>query len=260
MRVVAVMQRKGGDGKSTIAAHLAGGLALRGHRVVLLDTDPQGDAARLVGLAPRDDLHGWLVDQDKLEDVLRVVAGDAWMPAGQEAVGALLLLSSSKETPKIAMQEPDVWLLRDALAGLVGAADFVVIDTAPTLAPLDAYVRLAVDGVVFVTQVEELSLAGLRDGIDELARMNEFRAANGVEQARVLGIVPNKVRANTANHRIQLQMLAQEFGGLVWTPVMLRTLFTEASNFGQLVTAYRAESYEADEVMRLVDRLLEEIA
>lgn len=58
--VIAVTQRKGGDGKTTIATHVAAGLALKGARVCLIDTDPQGDAARLFGLTPEDGLYRWL--------------------------------------------------------------------------------------------------------------------------------------------------------------------------------------------------------
>jgi cellulose biosynthesis protein BcsQ len=71
------------------------------------------------------------------------------------------------------------------------------------------------------------------------------------------GIVPNKFRGNTRTHVVQLGLLREEYGDAVWVPLMLRTAITEATNFGALVTAYRPESYETDEAMRVAAKLLE---
>mgnify|MGYP003373305448 CR=1 FL=1 len=67
--VLSVTQRKGGDGKTTISTHMAAGLALKGARVCLIDTDPQGDAARLLGLRPTDGLYKWLGEGADIADV-----------------------------------------------------------------------------------------------------------------------------------------------------------------------------------------------
>lgn len=257
MRVISVQSQKGGTGKSTVATHLASGLALRGYRVVLIDTDPQGDAARLLGMVERDDLFHWIVEDWAPADVLRAVPEAAYVPEGATCSGALLLMASGRQTPMVAIRQPDAWRLRDKLEQIAPVADFVVIDTAPTLSPLDAYVRLAVDGVVFVTEVEALALNGLAAGLDELGLVNQFRQQSGVAAAAVLGIVPNKVRPNTMNHRMLLADLARAHGDGVWVPVVQRTAWTEASNFGEMVFRYKPVSYETDEANRLVGKLLE---
>lgn len=75
--VIAVTQRKGGDGKTTIATHVAAGLALKGARVCLIDTDSQGDAARLFGMRPDDGLYRWMGQGVDLSEVLTPVPESA---------------------------------------------------------------------------------------------------------------------------------------------------------------------------------------
>lgn len=250
---IAVTQRKGGDGKTTIATHLAGGLARQGWRVVLIDTDPQGDAARLLGISPDDGLYRWLAEGADLRDELLAVSHDVDEP------GELLLLPSSVLTAGISAVNPDVLALADGIDALRDVVDVVVLDTAPTMAPFDAYVKLAAEAYLFIAQPEHLSLEGLADGVAEAARMAERRQEYGLEPSRILGIVPNKVRAYTDVHRHLLVEMGRQYAGLVWPPIMLRTLYTQAATFGDLIWSYRPGSFEATEMTRLVQTAIREM-
>ena len=70
MKVFTVTNRKGGVGKSTIAAHVAGGLALRGLRVGLIDTDSQAHAGLMLGVRDGNGLHQALVEHKPLNHVV----------------------------------------------------------------------------------------------------------------------------------------------------------------------------------------------
>lgn len=257
--VVAVTQRKGGDGKTTIATHVAAGLALKGARVCLIDTDSQGDAARLFGMRPDDGLYRWLGQGVDLSEVLTPVPESAYVPAGSTGTGALVLIRSASLTAAIPSLNENRFTLAERVRALAGTVDVVVLDTAPTLSVFDIYVKLATDGYLFVTQPEHLSLEGLADGIAEVDRIGNMRERAGYDRPRVLGIVANKVRANTDTHRYFMETeIGGRYGALAWAPaVMLRTVFTQAAAAGQMIYRYRPGSAEGRDLLRIVDKLVE---
>lgn len=251
MKVIAVTNRKGGVGKSTISTHLAAGLAIRGYKVLLGDTDPQGHAARLVGLDDDDGLYRLLVEEAPIQDVIVPVPLDAY---GLESKGRLFLLPSGERTGALSALVKDPFLFGDRLAEVDKVFDLVILDTAPTTSMFDSSIYLAANGFIYVTQCEALSFDGINKGIDQIRRFNRKRVENGLPGNDVLGIIPNLMRAGTVNHRTNLEALAGAFPDLVWTPVTTQTKFSEASTFQQLVYVYSPQSGAAQDMWRIVDR------
>ena len=85
MLVLSIANMKGGTGKSTVATHIAAGLAIRGRKVLVLDTDPQGHAATLLGLPKDDGLYNMIVEKGNLTEIIRPVSPDVYTPPGQAA-------------------------------------------------------------------------------------------------------------------------------------------------------------------------------
>ena len=73
MRTIAVANRKGGVGKSTVSVHVAAGLATRGHNVLLVDSDPQGHAGFSLGIPPQPGLFNLLVEKKEFQEVVRSI-------------------------------------------------------------------------------------------------------------------------------------------------------------------------------------------
>lgn len=254
MLVLSIANMKGGTGKSTVATHIAAGLAMRGRKVLVLDTDPQGHAATLLGLPKEDGLYQMIVEKANLTDIIRPVSPDVFSPPRAKPSGHLFLLPSSHKTHVIPFLEQDPFLFGDRLeemADLFGF-DVVMIDTAPTASMFDASVYLATDGFIYVTECEMLSFDGIREGLAQISRFGKKREARGDIPNRVLGIVPNKVRLSTLNHRHNIAKLHEAFPGMVWDAVAQRTVWTEASNYGQLVYAYAPSGGAADDAWKLV--------
>lgn len=257
---VSIVQRKGGVGKTTVATHLAGGWALKGYRVLLIDTDPQGDACRMVGMKPSDGVYKLLVpDEDgnpaDFKDVIKPVKADAYSVPDHPPKGTLMVLPSSTRTSAIATLTDNPFILAEKLELVRDVFDVIIIDSAPTISAFDAYVYLASDYFIFVTQCEPLSVNGLREGIGQVKRYGTRREQYEIGPAsRVLGIVPNQMDARLAVHKMMITELAEEFGDLVWQPVMYRAKYKEATDFGQLIYAYTPSSGEARDMMALTDR------
>ncbi len=156
-RIVAVANQKGGVGKTTTAINLAASVATRGHRVLLVDFDPQGNASSGVGY-PRDrvelTVYDALLGDVTLSDVIRPTEITTLFlaPANTELVGAEIEMISLEHRERI---------LADALATVVDRFDYIVIDCPPSLGMLTLNALVAADGVVVPMQAEYFALEGL---------------------------------------------------------------------------------------------------
>ena len=156
-RIVAIANQKGGVGKTTTAINLAASVAARGHRVLLVDFDPQGNASSGVGYA-RDrvehTIYDALVGEVAIEDVVRPTEITTLfvLPANTDLVGAEIELISADRRERF---------LADALAPIVPRYDYVVIDCPPSLGLLTLNALVAADGVVIPMQAEYFALEGL---------------------------------------------------------------------------------------------------
>ncbi len=257
MKTIAVVNRKGGVGKSTVAAHLAGALTAAGQRVLLVDTDPQGNAGALVGIRRESGLYNFLVDNADFADVCRTVPSDAILPIGRLSAHPLIVLPGDSKTQVIPQLVRSAYALANRLDEAADHFDYIILDTAPTITMFDGSVMLAADAVVYVTECERLALEGLQSGLKELKDAAAPRRGVSLPEPRVLGIVPNKLRRGTANHAANLTMIRKAFGDLIFEPIPLLTIIGEASNYGKLVSAYAPGSEAAAAFARLFKQFTE---
>ncbi|HTR54694.1 MAG TPA: AAA family ATPase [Kofleriaceae bacterium] len=156
-RIVAVANQKGGVGKTTTAINLAASIASRGHRVLLLDFDPQGNASSGLGYT-RDrverTIYDALVGEVALADVVRPTEIPTLfvVPASTDLVGAEIELIGAERRERF---------LADTLAPVAAGFDYVVIDCPPSLGILTLNALVAADGVLVPMQAEYFALEGL---------------------------------------------------------------------------------------------------
>ncbi|HEY8487301.1 MAG TPA: ParA family protein [Limnochordales bacterium] len=156
-RTLAVVNQKGGVGKSTTAVNLSAYLAVAGRRVLLVDVDPQGNATTGVGVNKRE-LDGCMYDvmvgSRPLASVVRptVLEGLAVAPATIELAGAEVELVGALSRE---------FRLRRALEDVREQYDYVVVDSPPSLGLLTLNAMAAADGVLVPIQCEFYALEGL---------------------------------------------------------------------------------------------------
>jgi chromosome partitioning protein len=156
-RVLAVVNQKGGVGKTTTAINLAASLASHGQEVLLVDFDPQGNASSGVGY-PRDrvelSIYDALLGEVQFKDVIRPteIGGLFCAPATTDLAGAEIELVGSEARER---------RLERLLADVVDDYDVLIVDCPPSLGILTVNALVAADGVLVPMQCEYYALEGL---------------------------------------------------------------------------------------------------
>lgn len=260
MKVITLLNEKGGVGKTTLATHIAAGLALRhGLRVVLIDADPQGQAAALMGLEKAPGFYNVLIRDAEWRDELKYVPTSVYLgeALAAECSGELYVLPGNVETRLIPMANPNPFLLRERLAELTYWADVVVFDTSPTPSVIHTSIWLATDSVLIPCIPSYLSLDGVAHSIVHQEAAGKMRAENDLGDVSRMGIVPTMFRSQTTAHDVALQQLIKQFGRAVWPAVPQRTVFEQAALAGQLLYKYAPDDEVTTAILpALIDRVV----
>ena len=252
-RIVAVANQKGGVGKTTTAINLAASVASRGHRVLLVDFDPQGNASSGVGY-PRDKveltIYDALVGEVSLADVIRPTEITTLFvaPATTDLVGAEIELISADHRERH---------LVDALAPVAASYDYIVIDCPPSLGLLTLNALVAAHAVVVPMQAEYFALEGLSAltaTIEKVkAAYNPNLAIDGVLFTMFDGRMnlANQVRAEVAKY----------FGDKVFETTVPRNVrLSEAPSHGKPVLLYDLRCPGTKSYLAVADELIERTA
>jgi chromosome partitioning protein len=240
--IIGIANQKGGVGKTTIAVHLAVGLARTGKRVILVDADPQGNASSWLTDGAQDGgMYRLLVLKDapvKLVQPLRRW-GIGLLPGNYETGQALAMLGAVGRLGEIPGR----------IRPLSDVADVVLIDMPPSRMAGFNELLLAADWIVAPTQLERLSL----EGVELMAQAVRELGA----QPRLMGIVPNMTRRTTKEHQAQMNDLVRTFGQTVWPPLPLTIRVTEAASFGTTVFDLCPNDEIATAMQAIITRMVE---
>lgn len=229
--IYALVNQKGGVGKTTTAISLAAYLAQAGQRVLLVDLDPQANATACLGIDPGQ------VDGG----TYAVVIGGR--PAAEKILthsrlGLSLLPSSpalaGAQVELVELEEREA-LLRQALVPLREHYDYILIDSPPSLGLLTLNALVAADGVIVPVQCEYLALEGLSSLMETLQRVRG-RLAPRLE---LRGIVLTMFDARTHLSRDVVEEVRKHFPGRVFRTVVPRNVrLAEAPSHGLPISAY----------------------
>jgi chromosome partitioning protein len=179
MRSIAILNQKGGVGKTTTAVNLSAALAATGQRVCLVDLDPQAHATLHLGLQPSGDqksIYDALTGDTTLTETILPVLDNLWVVPSHIDLAAA-------EVELVGVVGREI-ILRDKLAEVADQFDYVFIDCPPSLGILTLNALAAVDEVVLPLQPHFLALHGLSkllQTIDLVARrLNERLKLSGV--------------------------------------------------------------------------------
>lgn len=249
-KTIAIANQKGGVGKTTTAINLGASLAANDLRVLVVDTDPQGNSTTGLGINKRagmPTLYDALLGDVPLDSVVVETAfhGLDLIPADKNLVGANI------ELVDVERRE---FRLAERLAPLRPKYDYILIDCPPALDLLTLNALVAADSVLIPIQCEFFALEGISELMDTIDRVRE---AFG-HPLRIEGILLTMYDDRTNLTRQVAQDLREFFGDEVFQTVIPRSIrLAEAPSFGQPILIYDIRSKGAESYIRLAKEILE---
>jgi chromosome partitioning protein len=258
MRKIAVINQKGGVGKTTTAVNLSAGLARQGLRVCLGDLDPQAHASLHLGLGALPDersMYDVLIGQTPLAEVRRQAAENLWV------VGSHIDLAAVEvELAGVSGRES---ILRERMAADAEPLDYWILDCPPSLGVLTLNALAAVDEVFIPLQPHFLALHGLGKLLETISlvarRVNPRLRLTGVvlcmhEATKLAGEVARDVNEFLSQARSQQQPWS---GAAAFATRIRRNIrLAEAPSFGQSIFDYAPDSPGAEDYGKLAAEVI----
>ena len=227
MTIIAIINQKGGVGKTVSAVNVAHGFALRGYRTLLMDLDPQGNVADCLGLPPGNDLYR-LLFPDMGQELARVV-----FPSGRDNLD---VVRSDKSTANLKLSigaltdRPREYILDDVLQS--APYDVIILDCAPSVDILHTLAVVAAHYILVPTRLDQLAVKGVRDMLTTLKSLER------ISTCELGAIIPTFYDRTTNESYLQLKHLAETFREAVWPPVPQDVACRESTRFGKTLWEY----------------------
>lgn len=202
MKTIALANRKGGVGKSTIAVHLAWYLAEMGQRTLLIDLDPQGNASSTL----RDHALGITASQ---------MFAEADLPGVSDLLDGLGVIEADPALDRIDKEDAFIMgVFKDHLGKLDHAFDVCVIDTSPAFDRRTETALLSADYFATPVDVETYAIEGLSEFLNKASRVRTFKEQHGL-QLQFLGVIANRVNNTSPIHQANLKALIEAYPRMI---------------------------------------------
>jgi chromosome partitioning protein len=244
MRVIAVINQKGGTGKTTTTINLGKALTERQKRVLLIDFDAQGNLSYSLGVNDFEySMADVLLGDQNLEDVLVEREGMKIAPSDRQLADAELSLASVNNNES---------RLLKAISTLSGF-DFILIDCPPSLSILTLNALIACKKVIIPMQMEVLSLQGLDQIIQTIDKVNSTFHQN----ITVEGILPVMVDKRRKLSQEIHDFINENYNLHIFkNQIRNNVTASEAPSFGKSVINYKSTCNSAIDYMRFSDEIL----
>ena len=267
METIALINQKGGVGKTTSTANIGSGLTILGKRVLLVDLDPQAHLARTLGIDTTENRHS----------IYNVLRGDIEPSRAfrKKSLGARLSQTNSngsRETERLfltvlpsslELSNADAelshlsdreYLLKVALEPLSSQFDYVLIDCPPGLGFLSESALTAARRVDIPVQTEYLALEGLRKLVEMVDRVKR-RSNNALE---IGGIIATRFDGRKLLNREVVDRLKAHFGDKLFKTLIRENIsLAEAPSYGEDIFTFHPRSHGAQDYLRLCEEILE---
>jgi chromosome partitioning protein len=254
MSIISIAIQKGGSGKTTTAINLSAALQQMGHRVLLIDLDPQANGTQALGLS--DDV------EPSIYTLLRTEAAGQPVQAADaiKRVGDLALIPSSLDLANAEMELAGVYgrerLLDSIVTPLSILYDFILIDCPPSMGILTVNALVASDYVLMPLQAEFLPLKGVQSFMGHLAHIKKKMNP----KIDLLGFVLTQYDSRKNMSRAILETLDAAYPDKVFkTPIRRNIAIVEAQHKGVDIFTYDKTAHGAMDYIALGAEVLQRV-
>lgn len=230
-KIFAIINQKGGVGKSTTAVNLSAALGEQGKQVLLVDLDPQGNSTSGLGIDKGElerCVYNVLLEDTAIEDAIipDVCEGLDLVPATINLAGAEVELVSEMAREN---------RLKDAVGSLRGKYDYILIDCPPSLGLLTVNSLVAADKLIIPIQTEFYALEGVTKLLESMKRVKSLLNPT----LDIFGILLTMYDGRTTLSRQVASEVRNYFGKQVFDTIIPRTVkLSEAPSYGIPITQY----------------------
>ncbi len=250
-KIISLVNQKGGVGKTTTTLNLGAYLAEAGKYVLLVDSDPQGNATSGLGITPSSveaGLYEVLAGQKSVKDVLQRsdVENLHVCPSSSTLAAANIELVNAENRNN---------LMREALLEIRNDYDYVLVDCPPSLGILTVNGLVAADSVIIPVQSEYYALEGLSQLLETIHLVQQ----NLNKELRIMGAVVTMHDKRTKLSAQVLKEMNRHFPNNIFESVIPRNVkLSEAPSHGQTIKQYEPWSKGARAYRRLAAEVLQQ--
>ena len=238
MKVISVINQKGGVGKTTTALNIGAGLSEMGHKVLMVDMDSQAHLTISAGIdsaAVDSTVYDVLKGDRTISDVMVNIDKFKLVPSNIQLSKASLTFSGELDWQ---------FLLSDAFKKdpNVNSFDYVLIDCPPSLGVLTINALVASDKLIIPVEVEYLAL----EGVSQLIKTIKQIQARLNPRLRIGGVLATKFDQRNRSHREIKDMIHKYFDDMMYETVIRRNVkLSETPSYGKSIFEYAPDSYGA---------------
>jgi len=247
-KIVAVVNQKGGVGKTTTTVNLAASLAAIDKRVLIIDFDPQGNATSGVD-----------IDKNEAKNIYHVLAGQVTLAQAWQTceLPSLFVVASNRDlaAAEVELVEEDEreFVLKKILGEVRDQFDYIFIDCPPSLSLLTINALTAADGVLIPIQAEYYALEGVRDLMDTVHRVKSSLNPD----LAITGVLITMYDERTNLSQQVLSDVKSYFGKDLYTTIIPRNVrLSEAPSFGKPAILHDMRSKGAQAYLKLAKEFL----
>lgn len=246
MRKIAVSLSKGGVGKTTTAVNLAVALSKNQTKtkVLLIDTDTQGQVSAMLGVEPKAGLAEVILGEAKAQDVLVEARENCWVLSGGRALAGVKRFIARQEIGGERM-------LQDSLSEMENNFDYILLDTSPGWDVLTVNALFYAQEIIVPASLEPLTLQGLIEFNKSVASIQKYN-----KELHIKYLLPTFLDGRVKKSTEILKQLTKRYDHLICKPIRYNTRLAESPAYKQTIFEYAPTSYGAQDYLSLAERIL----